>query len=249
MIVLAILFLVLLVTGNTLNLSARMQRRIILGENIIWGTLAADFILRLAVAHEKRAYLKANLFSGLALLFPPLRVLHAVRAIQLVAGAGRSGGDLRHLLRPGSVWYVATLTTIVVAITATSMFSIEQSAPGATITSISGALWWAGATVTTVGSEKYPVTNEGRILAVMLMLYSLAFAGYITAVLAGLILGQSQSGSALVPPAPAPDTAALAAQIEALRAEVAALRGGATAGENGITVSPADPLPGSTANA
>jgi voltage-gated potassium channel len=92
---------------------------------------------------------------------------------------------------------------------------VEGGAPHSNIRNFSSALWWAAATITTVGSEKYPVTDEGRVLAVLVMLYGLAFAGYIAATLVTLLIGRENGSD---------DTAALRDEIAALRRELEARR-------------------------
>jgi voltage-gated potassium channel len=240
---LALLFLVLLLVGVLVELPAGVQRKVTLAQYIIWIVLTIDFFLRLALARSKREYLRRNWFSALALIFPPFRVLHAVRAVTLLSNAGRDSHELQHLLKSGSAAYVLTLSGAIVLVCAAGMYSIESSVPGANITSISDALWWASSTVTTIGSEKYPVTNEGRALAVVLMIYALAFGGYVTATLAVLLLGQNQQ-PASPPPAPpaSPDTAALQAQLTALQGQVQALTDQLTAA-NGRVATPADQSP------
>jgi voltage-gated potassium channel len=47
------------------------------------------------------------------------------------------------------------------------VLDVERGARGGNITSASDALWWAATTVTTVGyGDRYPVTTEGRLVAV-----------------------------------------------------------------------------------
>ncbi|MBM3690611.1 MAG: two pore domain potassium channel family protein [Actinobacteria bacterium] len=53
------------------------------------------------------------------------------------------------------------------------------------------SLWWAAVTVTTVGyGDKFPVSSEGRWIAVGLMITGIAVVGSITASLAAWIVGK-----------------------------------------------------------
>ena len=57
----------------------------------------------------------------------------------------------------------------------------ERSANGS-IQGFGDALWWAATTVTTVGyGDKYPLTAEGRAVAVFLMIVGIAIFGVLTA--------------------------------------------------------------------
>jgi voltage-gated potassium channel len=78
------------------------------------------------------------------------------------------------------------------------------------------ALWWTGMLLTTIGSQFWPATTEGRVLAFLLSLYGLAVLGYLTATFASFFIGrdaEEESGPV-----------AGAAELRALQAEVAALR-------------------------
>jgi len=71
----------------------------------------------------------------------------------------------------------------------TMEWSAEHTRPEATIHSLSDALWWAVSTITTVGyGDKYPVTPEGKAVALTLMLVGIAIFGLVTATLASLFV-------------------------------------------------------------
>jgi voltage-gated potassium channel len=83
-------------------------------------------------------------------------------------------------------------------------------------TGYADALWWTVMLLTTIGSQYWPQTSEGRILAVLMSIYGLGVFGYITAVLASFFVGRD----AEEPDAPV----AGADDIRKLREEIAALR-------------------------
>src|ERR1700749_423780 len=59
----------------------------------------------------------------------------------------------------------------------------------ANITTFGDAIWWSATTVTTVGyGDRYPVTTEGRFVAVGLMLAGIALIGVVTASFATWLL-------------------------------------------------------------
>jgi voltage-gated potassium channel len=57
-----------------------------------------------------------------------------------------------------------------------------EDTPDANIKTAEDAIWWAYATITTVGyGDKYPVTTGGRIIAAMLMTTGVGLFGTFTA--------------------------------------------------------------------
>ena len=74
-------------------------------------------------------------------------------------------------------------------VAALAVLDFERNAREASITTFGDALWWAFVTITTVGYGDYsPVTVEGRLVAVGLMLGGIALIGLVTASLASWIV-------------------------------------------------------------
>ena len=95
-----------------------------------------------------------------------------------------------------------------------AVFDKERFLPGATINSLGKALWWSITTVTTVGyGDVYPVTNTGRIIAVLLMIGGISLVGVVTAALASWIIERVSEEEAVI-------QTATAAHIEELRGEI-----------------------------
>jgi voltage-gated potassium channel len=70
--------------------------------------------------------------------------------------------------------------------------------------------------MTTMGSEYWPRTAEGRVLCVILALYSFGVFGYVTATLASFFIGRDAENEKA--------EVAGARSIESLRTEIKALR-------------------------
>jgi voltage-gated potassium channel len=70
--------------------------------------------------------------------------------------------------------------------------------------------------MTTLGSEYWPQTPEGRVLCLLLSIYALAVFGYLTASIASFFIGQDAEAD--------DGEVAGAADIRALRREIASLR-------------------------
>jgi voltage-gated potassium channel len=202
MILLASVMLVLFSVHLALPLSPFGERRIKLVEWLIWQVFLLEFAVNFLLAHEKRAFLRQNWLMGLALLLPVLRVLHVLTALPALTGTptlhalavtDRGLRKLAVLLARQRLLYLLALVITGVFSSAAGEYLVEANVPGATIRSYGDALWWAAGTVTSVGTELYPVTAEGRIIAVATMFLGVSIFGYVAASIAALFVGVDAS--------------------------------------------------------
>jgi len=80
-----------------------------------------------------------------------------------------------------------SIITLLIIISSSISILIVENAPESNIKTAEDALWWAMVTVTTVGyGDKFPVTTDGRIIAVGLMISGVGlfgvFTGYISSI-------------------------------------------------------------------
>lgn len=76
------------------------------------------------------------------------------------------------------------------------MLLFEENAKGGNVHSYPDALWWAIVTVTTVGyGDRYPVTEGGRAVAVILMLLGIGLIGVLTATVASVFVKEHTDAS------------------------------------------------------
>lgn len=246
MLALAFVWLGLLILDFTQGLTPLLET---VG-TVIWGLFGLDFVLELVIAPHKGHYLRRNWLTVLSLLLPALRVLRLVRLFRVLraARAVRSISLLRLLtsLNRGmravrttfgrhGVGYVVALTILVTFSGAAGMERFESPAAlheagytelarqGAGLATYGDAVWWTAMIMTTLGSEYWPQTAEGRLLSWLLSLYALAVFGYITATIASYFIGPTKQQPQQYQVAAA-DVARLREEIAALRAELAALR-------------------------
>ena len=89
--------------------------------------------------------------------------------------------------------YVALTAIVVVGLGAIGIFAVERDENKA-ITTIGDAFWWAIVTATTVGyGDVSPVTTEGRLIAVALMVLGIGFIGVLTATITSLYLDPAKA--------------------------------------------------------
>jgi voltage-gated potassium channel len=110
--------------------------------------------------------------------------------------------------------YILALTLIVNLAGAAGMYAFEHEMPRG-FDSYGAALWWTAMLLTSMGTEYWPQTAEGRVLCFLLSLYGLAVFGYVTAALASYFIGRD---------ADAEDAELVSAKpLKELRGEIAAL--------------------------
>jgi voltage-gated potassium channel len=195
LIILAVVWLVLLVAELTVGLSPFGIR---IGE-IIWGIFILEFVVRFFVAPQKLAFLRANWLTIIALVLPAFRVLRVfrfaralrgLRLARIVTSVNRGMATLGRSMQRRGVGYVAALTLLVLVTGAAGMYAFEQAADGSGLQTYSESLWWTAMLLTTIGSEYWPRTPEGRALSLLLSLYALGMLGYIAASLATFFIGR-----------------------------------------------------------
>lgn len=203
----------------------------------IWIVFILDFGLKFFLAPHKPAYLKRNWLTALALMLPALRAIRIVRVVRalrtvratrglrLLRVMTRTNRGMRALaasVNRRGFGYVVALTAIVTLIGAAGMYAFEGDAAGSALTDYGTALWWTAMIMTSIGSDYFPQTPEGRILCFLLALYGFAVFGYVTATLATFFIGRdAEDPDAEM--AGAKEIAALHTEIAALRTELQAL--------------------------
>jgi voltage-gated potassium channel len=236
MIVLSFVWLALLVIEVAWGLS----RPVFWAFNAIWGIFIVDFVLRLAVAPRRLEYLKHSWLTIISLVVPAFRVLRVAQAFRVFRAAGavrgatlvrvvgsvnRSMRALGRTFERRGFGYVVVLTMVVIFGGAAGMFVFERDIPGSPITSYLSSVWWTAMIMTTMGTDYYPRSAEGRALCLLLAVYAFAMFGYVTATLATFFIGQdAEAHDAEV--AGQQSVNALVGEVRALRDQVQLLANG-----------------------
>lgn len=155
----------------------------------VWGAFAVDFLFRLALTDDRGRYALSHWYDVLLILLPVLRPLRLLRLVVLFRVLDRSAAGS---LAGRVAVYVGGSAVLLVSLGALAALDAEQDADGANITTYADALWWACTTVTTVGyGDHFPVTTEGRLVAVGLMLVGIGLVGAVTAAVTSWILAHA----------------------------------------------------------
>jgi voltage-gated potassium channel len=197
--------------------------------NSIWVIFILEFLLRFFLAPRKLTFLQRNWLTLLSLALPALRVFHLVRflrvarvvrgmhMVRIVGSVNRGMNALRASMGRRGFGYVVALSLVVLVAGSAGMYIFEADLPeGQGYQNYGDALWWTAMLLTTVGSEYWPQTPEGRLLGFLLALYALGILGYVTATLASFFVGRDAADET----GELPSTQSL----QELHAEITALR-------------------------
>ena len=223
MTILGFIWLILLVMDFTSGLSPLLR----LVSYAIWGLFIVQFLLEFFIAPKKLLYLRRNWLTAIALLVPALRVLsvfralrvlralRGVRLVRVIGSANRGMRALGRVMGRRGFGYVTSLSLLVMAAGAAGMYAFEHDVQGSTLVSFGSALWWTAMILTTMGSDYFPKTSEGRLLCFLLALYGFAVFGYVTATIASFFVARDADDSR--------GEVAGSRQIERLEREIASL--------------------------
>jgi voltage-gated potassium channel len=174
---------------------------------IVWIAFCVEFAVRWAAARTW-GFLRLAWFDLLLIVISPpffvpdslqstrsLRALRILRLLRLVrAGAVATIGlrMSRRLFGRRKFHYTLLIATAVVFMGASGVFLFESES-NRSIGSFGDALWWAVVTATTVGyGDVSPVTLEGRLIAVVLMLTGIGVIGLFTATVASVFFEEEK---------------------------------------------------------
>ncbi|HET7770757.1 MAG TPA: ion transporter [Chloroflexota bacterium] len=233
MLVLGFVWLALLVAELVWGISPMLE----MAGTAIWIVFIAELVLRLTLSPERGTFLKRNWLTVLSLLVPALRLVRlarlakvlraartarGLRLFRVVSSLNRGMRALGATMERRGFGYAVGMTGLVLFGGAAGMHAFEKDAGG--LTTYGEALWWTTMLLTTLGSEYWPRSAEGRLLCVLLAVYAFGVFGYITATLATYFVGQDAGNR----------EAELAGQsdLRALKEEVASLRAALLAGRD-----------------
>jgi voltage-gated potassium channel len=173
---------------------------------LVWLAFCGEYVGKVALAPDRRVYMRQAWFDLLIIVLSPpflvpdamqgARVIRVLRLLRFVRAAAVAAIGLREAaqgLRHKSFHYVALATVVVVTLGAIGIFAVERGENN-NIQSLGDAFWWAIVTTTTVGyGDVSPVTPEGRLIAVGLMVVGIGFIGVFTATITSFFFDQERS--------------------------------------------------------
>lgn len=163
-----------------------------IGDWVIWLAFLAELVIMLAVVPNRWEWIKRHpLDVAIVVLTPPfaasllssvraLRLLRLVRLLRLAALA-------RSVFSLDGVRYAGFLAVLTAVAGAEAFRAVEGIESGE-------ALYWSLSTITTVGyGDVTPQTDEGRMIAVTVMLVGIGFAAVLTGAIAQRFIATEDS--------------------------------------------------------
>lgn len=203
---LGLVWLILIIIDLTSGLSDNLM----LLNYFIWVVFIVDFLVGFIIAPSKFLYFKRNWLVAISVLLPAFGILRffkvfnsfkilsmvqftrSLNFLRLVTSSRKGIRSLKKTLKTNALGSVIATTFILILVGAAGLVHFEnpqslESAgyDGSTgITSYADALWWTSMIITTIGTNYWPVSIEGRIITFIIALYAISFFGYIAANLA-----------------------------------------------------------------
>jgi len=219
MLVLCLYALAALAAQVAIQLEPGTRRILEYADYIVCFLFLCDFFVCLVRAPNRRQYFLTWGWLDLLSSIPALdlarwgrtarvvrifRVLRGLRATKLLAAL-----VLRR--RAESAFLAASLVALLLIVFSSVAVLQFETIPEANIKTADDAIWWAFATITTVGyGDRFPTTAEGRFVGMILMCAGVGLFGTFSGYLAAWFIQ--------------PEEASVESEISLLRGEVAALR-------------------------
>lgn len=199
--ILSLLVFAALLADTFSNLPSEVSQILQGFDLLVCGVFFLDFCARFANAHSKLEFMKWGWIDLVACIpnidfFRFGRLVRVLRLIRLFRGIRSFHRLLQIFFRnknQGAAASVLLITFLLIAFSSLAILMCERE-PDSNIKSAEDAIWWSVTTITTVGyGDRYPVTTEGRIIAMILMLSGVGLFGTLSGLVASFFLGAKQA--------------------------------------------------------
>jgi voltage-gated potassium channel len=169
LVILALAMIPLLLIPLVMDLPSSWESALVAADYLIWALFTADHLARLYLSPRRMRFVRTHIPDLVIVVVPflrPLRLLRSARVLRLLrlsrgaAFAGKGLREVRAILRSRGLNYILLSVVILVFVAAFSILELKRDISGANLTTYGDALWWATATVTTVGyGDLFPGFN------------------------------------------------------------------------------------------
>ena len=179
--------------------SASELQALIVAEWIITGIFAVEFFSRLWAASNRRAHMKAHWVDLISVIPParwmrPFRLLRLLRLVRTFAGISRAMAHAPQMANhKGLIWMIGAWAAVTVL--ASVGLYVGENGVNEAVQNPFDALWWGVTTLSTVGyGDVIPVTTEGRLSAIALMVLGIGLYSAITAAVTSYFISNEGGG-------------------------------------------------------
>jgi voltage-gated potassium channel len=202
--ILSIVVLGAVFVDTAFKLPAQISKVLDTVDTIVCMLLITDFGIRFYKAKSKLEFMKWGWIDLIASIpnLPFLRygrlirVLRIIRLLRAIRATQKVTSILLHNKFQGSIISIFATAFLIVMFASVGILICEQQDGKATIKTAEDAIWWSVATITTVGyGDVYPVTTEGRYLAMGLMISGVGMFGVLSGLLASTFIGTKKQNA------------------------------------------------------
>ena len=185
-----------LVADTFFDLTPELSKLLTYLDYLICFFFLIEFFYRFYKAEDKLAFIKwgwIDLLSSIPMLdqLRGGRVLRLIRLFRLFRAFRSTKQLITHIFADkikGTLSSISIFAFLLIIFSSIAILQVED-APTSNIKTAEDAVWWTYSTITTVGyGDKYPVTTEGRILAMILMTFGVGLFGTFTAYIASIFV-------------------------------------------------------------
>jgi voltage-gated potassium channel len=197
MLCLCVWALLTLAAGSFFELSGGTQSILVYADYAVCLLFFLDFLYSLYTAPNRRRYFFSWGWIDLLSSIPAVgslrwgRAVRVMRILRVMRGVKAARSLARFLTdrRAESALLASLLMTLLVLVMSSiAVLQFELPAQG-NISNAQDAVWWAISTMTTVGyGDTYPITAEGRVVAVFLMAAGVGLFGTLSGLMASWFL-------------------------------------------------------------
>lgn len=215
MLFLALVSIAILIYDETATVPEDERQALIVIDGFIVLVFAAEFIYGLWRAQDKRAYWKSHWWEIPGLVPMALgeasflrafrlarlaRIIRIVRVISVLARLRRANAKAKGFIARSHLATVLAVAGMLIVTCAYLEFLAEKDA-NPQFRTFWDALWWAIVTTTTVGyGDKFPITTEGKLVAIVLMFTGIGIIGALAGSLANALIKTPASSSSAAKP-------------------------------------------------
>jgi voltage-gated potassium channel len=157
----------------------------------IWLVVFLEAAVRYIAVSDRRRYFASRQIEPVLVVLPFFQVWRIVGVERSTVLWGEGVERFLAILGHRGLFRVLLAAVGLLFLGAWLVLLFEKNAAGSNIHSYHDALWWAVVTVTTVGyGDRFPVSEGGRAVAVILMLVGIGLIGVLTATVASFFVAE-----------------------------------------------------------